>query len=268
MGEVVDGEYQKYTVAGGEYIRDKFWGANPRLRKMVDHLSDDQVWKLRLGGHDSFKVYAAYAAAVKTKGAPCAVLARTIKGYGLGEAGEGRNVTHQQKHLNTQELLSFRDRFNIPLSDEDVAGAPLYRPGQDSAEIRKERRRVLGGYLPQRRVRNATVDAPSPEVFAEFLAGSGGREASTTMVLVRMLASLMRDKNIGNRISCRTRPGRLGWTRSSARSASIRRAARRTTPWTPRTSCTTARRKKGRCWKRESRRPVPCLRLSRPARLR
>jgi pyruvate dehydrogenase E1 component len=169
---------------------------------MVAHLSDDELWRMRLGGHDSFKTYSAYHAAVRTRGMPTVILARTIKGYGLGEAGEGRNITHQQKHLNTQELLSFRDRFNIPLSDEEVAGAPLYRPGPDSAEIvyMNERRRVLGGPLPQRRVRNATIEPPSPEAFAEFLAGSGDRAASTTMVLVRVLAALMRDKNIGKQI--------------------------------------------------------------------
>jgi pyruvate dehydrogenase E1 component len=202
MGEVVDGEYQKYSVAGGAYIRKNFWGVDPRLERMVAHMSDDELWKMRLGGHDSFKVHAAYHAATRSKGAPTVILARTIKGYGLGEAGEGRNITHQQKHLNTQELLSFRDRFNIPLSDEEVAGAPLYRPSQDSTEYRYmlERRKVLGGPLPQRRVRNNTVEPPSPDVFAEFLAGSGDRAASTTMVLVRILAALMRDKNIGKQI--------------------------------------------------------------------
>jgi pyruvate dehydrogenase E1 component len=199
MGEVVDGEYQKYSVAGGAYIRRHFWGVDPRLERIVEHLSDDELWKLRLGGHDSFKTYAAFRAAVENKGTPTVVLARTIKGYGLGEAGEGRNITHQQKHINTQELLSFRDRFKIPLSDEDVAGAPLYRPGPDSVEIRylKERRRALGGFIPQRRVRNATVSPPGPEAFAEFLAGSGERAASTTMVLVRVVAALMRDKELG-----------------------------------------------------------------------
>jgi pyruvate dehydrogenase E1 component len=202
MGEVVDGEYQKYSVAGGAYIREHFWGVDRRLKRMVEHLSDDDLWRMRLGGHDSLKVHAAYDAAVRTKGVPTVILARTIKGYGLGEAGEGRNITHQQKKLNTEELLSFRDRFNIPLSDEDAIGAPLYRPGRDSAETRYmlERRRLLGGPLPQRRVRNATVEPPSPEVFQEFLAGSGGREASTTMVFVRMLSSLMRDKTIGKQV--------------------------------------------------------------------
>jgi pyruvate dehydrogenase E1 component len=202
MGQVVDGEYQKYSVAGGEYIRKCFWGVDPHLERMVAHLSDDQLWKLRLGGHDSFKVYSAYRGAVENKGTPTVILARTIKGYGLGEAGEGRNITHQQKHLNTQELLLFRDRFNIPLSDEEVAGAPLYRVARDSAEMRylTERRRLLGGFVPERRVRNATIQPPSSDAFAEFLAGSGDRAASTTMVLVRILTALLRDKEVGKQI--------------------------------------------------------------------
>jgi pyruvate dehydrogenase E1 component len=202
MGEVVDGEYQKYSVAGGAYIREHFWGVDPRLERMVRDHSDDQLWRMRLGGHDTEKVYAAYRNATETRGMPTVILARTIKGYGLGEAGEGRNVTHQQKQLNTQELLSFRDRFRIPLSDEEVAGAPLYRPAADSAEARylRERRRVLGGGLPQRRVRNDRLPAPASEVFAEFLQGSGDREASTTMVFVRILAALMRDANVGKHV--------------------------------------------------------------------
>src|SRR5690606_38041990 len=158
--------------------------------------------RMRLGGHDTEKMYAAYRAFEENRGTPTVILARTIKGYGLGEAGEGRNITHQQKHLNTQELISFRDRFKIPLSDEEVVEAPLYRPALDSAEARylRERRQRLGGPLPQRRVRNATVEAPVPKAFEEFLGGSGDREASTTMVLVRILASLMRDPNIGKQI--------------------------------------------------------------------
>jgi pyruvate dehydrogenase E1 component len=135
MSEIVDGEYQKYSVAGGAYIRERFWGVDPRLKRMVDHMSDDELWRMRLGGHDPEKVYAAYHAAMLTKGAPTVILARTIKGYGLGEAGEGRNITHQQKALNEQELMAFRDRLGIPLSDEEVVGAPLYRPAEDSIEI-------------------------------------------------------------------------------------------------------------------------------------
>ena len=202
MGDIVDGEYQKYTVAGGEYIRKNFWAADPRLARMAAHLSDEQLWRMRLGGHDTEKVYAAYAAAAAHRGSPTVILARTIKGYGLGEAGEGRNISHQQKHLNVEELLRFRDRFKVPLSDKEVAEAPLYRPAPDSAEMRylRARRAALGGSLPQRRVRNGTVEEPSFEPFAEFIAGSGDREASTTMVFVRMLALMMRDPKIGKRV--------------------------------------------------------------------
>ncbi|MCK9494021.1 MAG: pyruvate dehydrogenase (acetyl-transferring), homodimeric type [Dehalococcoidia bacterium] len=202
MAEIVDGEYQKYSVAGGAYIRENFWGVDPRLERMVKDVPDDQLWRMRLGGHDTEKVYAAYLNATETRGMPTVILARTIKGYGLGEAGEGRNITHQQKHLNTQELISFRDRFKIPLSDEEVAEAPLYRPAADSVEATylKERRRALGGSLPRRVVRNATLPAPSSEAFGEFIGGSGGREASTTMVLVRILAALMRDPAVGKQV--------------------------------------------------------------------
>ncbi|MCK9486488.1 MAG: pyruvate dehydrogenase (acetyl-transferring), homodimeric type [Dehalococcoidia bacterium] len=202
MGEVVDGEYQKYSVAGGAYIRERFWGVDPRLARMVQGVPDEQLWRMRLGGHDTEKMYAAYRAFEENKGTPTVILARTIKGYGLGEAGEGRNITHQQKHLNTQEMVSFRDRFKIPLSDEEIATAPLYRPAADSAEARYllDRRQRLGGPLPARRVRNATVEAPDPKAFAEFIGGSGDREASTTMVLVRILAALMRDDHIGKQV--------------------------------------------------------------------
>ncbi len=202
MGEVVDGEYQKYTVAGGAYIREHFWGVDERLKRMVADKTDDQLWAMRLGGHDPLKVYAAFNAATKHRGGPTVILARTIKGYGLGEAGEGRNITHQQKHLNESELMGFRDRFQIPLSDEEVIGAPLYRPAPDSAEMAymKERRRVLGGPQPERRVRNTPITAPNEDLFKEFYAGSGDREASTTMVFVRMLAALMREPEQGKRI--------------------------------------------------------------------
>jgi pyruvate dehydrogenase E1 component len=202
MGEVVDGEYQKYTVAGGAYIRQHFWGADPRLARMVDHLSDDQLWRMPLGGHDPAKVYAAYRAATEAKGAPTVILARTVKGYGLGEAGEGKNVTHQQKVLNLQELLHFRDRFDIPLSDEEVVGAPLYRPAEDSAEMEylRARRAALGGVIPRRRTTPSTLAVPPEDLFAEFLGGSGDREASTTMAFVRMLAALLRQPGLGPNI--------------------------------------------------------------------
>src|SRR6187549_3180026 len=147
MGEVVDGEYQKYAVESGEYVRKHFWGADPRLLEMVKHLSDEQLKKLTLGGHDPVKVYNAYKAAVETTGQPTVILARTIKGYGLGEAGEGKNITHQQKKLNESDLRVFRTRFGIPISDDDIADAPFYRPADDSTELQylRERRKALGG---------------------------------------------------------------------------------------------------------------------------
>ena len=202
MGEVVDGEYQKYTVAGGAYIREHFYGDDPRLLRMVEHMSDDELWAMRLGGHDPNKVYAAYHAATTHRGAPTVILARTIKGYGLGEAGEGKNITHQQKKLNEDELMDFRDRFNVPLSDEQVVSAPLYRPPSNSAESRylQERRRALGGYLPQRRDGAHAGAMPSDDIYDEFHEGTGDREASTTLAFVRMLSKLLRDEAIGSYI--------------------------------------------------------------------
>jgi pyruvate dehydrogenase E1 component len=200
MGEVVDGEYQKYAVESGDYVRQHFWGADPRLLNMVSHLSDEQLKKLSLGGHDPGKVYAAYHAAVAHTGQPTVILARTIKGYGIGEAGEGKNITHQQKKLNEDELKAFRTRFGIPIADEDVAAAPFYRPSGDSPEMQymMERRRQLGGFVPSRTVRVEPLPVDTlPDLFAEFHQGSEGRTASTTMAFVRMLAKLLRDKEIG-----------------------------------------------------------------------
>jgi pyruvate dehydrogenase E1 component len=199
MGEVVDGEYQRYVVEDGAYLRKHFWGADPRLLDMVRHLSDHDLKHLRVGGHDPAKVWNAYRMAVQHSGAPTVILARTIKGYGLGEAGEGKNITHQQKKMNEGDLRHFRDRFGIPISDAGIAEAPFYRPAEDSAEIRyiKERRQALGGPAP-RRVEIAPPLKPSlDEVFEEFYAGAEGRKASTTMVFVRMLTKLMKDKSIG-----------------------------------------------------------------------
>jgi len=199
MGEVVDGQYQKYAVESGAYVREHFWGVDPRLLDMVKHLSDDQLKKLRLGGHDPIKVYAAYKAAVEHKGAPTVILARTIKGYGLGEAGEGKNITHQQKKMNEEELRAFRSRFGIPISDSEISKAPFYRPAEDSPEIKylRERRLALGGYVPSRTVRSAPLPRVPSELFEEFYAGTEGRKASTTMVFVRLLSKLLRDKDIG-----------------------------------------------------------------------
>src|SRR5437016_8463185 len=202
MGEVVDGEYQKYTVAGGAYIRKHFFGKYPELLKLVEHLSDEQLEKLKRGGHDPRKVYAAYKAAVEHKGRPTVILARTIKGYGLGEAGEGKNVTHQQKKLNEEELQVFRSRFGIPLNDQDCIEVPFYRPAEDSVEIQylRARREALGGYVPKRSIRTKPLLADHDELFKEFLEGSEGREVSTTMAFVGMLRKMLKDPEIGKLI--------------------------------------------------------------------
>ena len=203
MGEVVDGEYQKYAVEPGSYFREHFWGKYPQLAEMVSHLSDEQLKKLTLGGHDPMKVHAAYNAAVSTTGQPTVILARTIKGYGTGEAGEGKNITHQQKKLNEEELRAFRTRFGIPIADSEVAKAPFYRPPDNSPEVTYmlERRRQLGGFVPRRITSFEPIKADTlHNCFAEFEKGTEGRKASTTMVFVRMLAKLLKDKEIGELI--------------------------------------------------------------------
>ncbi len=202
MAEAVDGDYQKYSVEPGSYTRKHFFGKYPALFKMVNHLTDDQITKLLRGGHDPEKVYNAYKKAVEHKGQPTVVLAKTVKGYGLGEAGEGRNITHQQKKLNEKELREFRDRFHVPLNDEEVVNAPFYRPPADSVETKYllERRKVLGGFLPQRKVKAPPLEAPEMDYFAEFLKGSGQLEASSTMAFVRLLTKLLRHEKIGKRI--------------------------------------------------------------------
>jgi pyruvate dehydrogenase E1 component len=199
MGEIVDGQYQKYAVESGAYVREHFWGVDPRLLDMVKHLSDDQLKKMTLGGHDPVKVYNAYKTAVDHKGSPTVVLARTIKGYGLGEAGEGKNITHQQKKMNEEELRAFRTRFGIPIADSEIAKTPFYRPAEDSIEIRymRERRKALGGFVPSRQTRAGALKAVPSELFVEFFKGTEGRKASTTMVFVRLLSKLLRDKEIG-----------------------------------------------------------------------
>jgi pyruvate dehydrogenase E1 component len=202
MNEIVDGQYQKYTVESGQYLRKHFFGSDPRLKKMVEHMSDDELEALRRGGHDPVKVYAAYKAAVENRGSPTVILAKTIKGYGLGEAGEGKNITHQQKKLNEEELREFRTRFGIPISDEEVAQAPFYRPPDESPEIKylKERRRRLGGELPRRRTSSAVMKTPPEDLFQEFYQGTEGRQVSTTMAFVRLLSKLLRQKGIGKLI--------------------------------------------------------------------
>ena len=202
MGEVVDGQYQKYTVSSGAYIREHFFGADPRLKELVADLSDEDILKLNRGGHDPAKVYAAYKAAVEHRGSPTVILAHTIKGYGLGESGEGRNVTHQQKKLNEDELIEFRRRFDIPISDEAAAHAEFYKPPDDSPEMRylSEHRKALAGFVPRRRSPTMKLKPPKWEDFAEYFAGSDGREVSSTMAFVRLLTHLLRDKNIGRYI--------------------------------------------------------------------
>jgi pyruvate dehydrogenase E1 component len=202
MSEAVDGDFQKYSVEPGSYTRKHFFGKYPKLFEMVNHLTDDQIRKLRRGGHDPQKVYAAFKAAVDHRGRPTVVLAKTVKGYGLGEGGEGRNVTHQQKKMNEKELREFRARFGIPISDEDVVNTPFYRPPDDSPEMRylQERRVALGGSLPRRVPGAERLEVPTIDGFAEFLKGSERFEVSTTMAWVRMLGTLLRNKKIGRHI--------------------------------------------------------------------
>jgi len=201
MNEYVDGESQKYIVESGKYVRESFFGKYPQLLRLVENLSDEQVWKLRLGGHDPEKVYAAFKAATENKIAPTVILARTIKGYGLGEAGEGKNVTHQVKKLNEEELRDFRDRFDIPVTDKNLDEAPFYRPPENSPENQylMETRKRLGGFVPHRKYVDMSITVPGINVFNEFMSGTD-REVSTTMAFVRMLTILLKDPIIGKRI--------------------------------------------------------------------
>ncbi|MCH7770540.1 MAG: pyruvate dehydrogenase (acetyl-transferring), homodimeric type [Bacteroidetes bacterium] len=202
MGEVVDGQYQKYTVEGGAYIREHFFGVDDDLIKMVENMTDEQLSKMRRGGHDPEKVYAAYNAAVNHKGSPTVILAKTIKGYGLGESGEGKNITHQQKKLNEEEMKEFRSRFGIPISDEQIAKMPFFKPDENDAEMKylKERREALGGFVPSRKTDIRPIKTPPESIFEEFYKGTDGREVSSTMVFVRILTKLLKDKEIGKYI--------------------------------------------------------------------
>ncbi|MCI0539870.1 MAG: pyruvate dehydrogenase (acetyl-transferring), homodimeric type, partial [Verrucomicrobiales bacterium] len=202
MEEVVDGDFQKYVVEPGSYIRKHFFGKYPELLQLVNHLSDDQLRKLLRGGHDSKKVYAAYQAAMEHKGQPTVILAKTVKGYGLGEAGEGRNISHQQKKMNEKELREFRTRFGVPISDEEIVDAPFYRPEPDSREMKYllERRRALGGFLPERKVTAKPLEVPKLDEFAAFLKGAGNREVSSTGAFVDLMKALVRNKAIGRHV--------------------------------------------------------------------
>jgi len=199
MEECVDGDYQAYKAKGGAYTREHFFGKYPELAAMVADMTDDDIWRLNRGGHDPIKIYAAYAAAMRHKGQPTVILAKTVKGYGMGNAGEGMNITHSQKKMGEAALKAFRDRFNIPISDDQIGAAPFYRPASDSPEMQylHERREALGGPLPARHADAPPLKVPALADLAPLLEGSGEREMSTTMALVRLLTIILRDKEIG-----------------------------------------------------------------------
>lgn len=212
MEECVDGDYQAYKANDGAYVREHFFGQYPELKKMVENMSDEDIWRLNRGGHDPQKVYAAYAQAVEHKGSPTVILAKTIKGYGMGAAGEGQNITHQQKKMTIEQLRAFRDRFSIPISDDKITEVPFYRPAEDSPELRylRKQREALGGYLPSRTSSFEPLNIPDLSAFSAVTASSGDREISTTMAFVRILTTLLKDKELGQRIvpivpdECRT----------------------------------------------------------------
>ena len=202
MDSTVDGEYQNFKAKGGKYVRDNFFAKDPELLRMVEHLSDDDIYRLNRGGHDPYKVYAAYHAAVNHTGQPTVILAKTVKGYGMGDAGESENTTHQVKKLSLDELKHFRDRFDVPLRDEELEDVPYYRPAADSSEMQymHQCRERLGGTMPRRLVDQQTLAIPGLSAFKAQLEGSGKREISSTMAFVRILATLVRDKELGKRV--------------------------------------------------------------------
>ncbi|MYK29407.1 MAG: pyruvate dehydrogenase (acetyl-transferring), homodimeric type [Gammaproteobacteria bacterium] len=202
MDETVDGEYQNYKAKGGAYVRERFFGRHEATLKMVENLSDDDIYRLNRGGHDPYKIYAAYHRAVHHEGEPTVILAKTIKGYGMGDAGESENTTHQVKKLDLDGLKHFRDRFDIPLTDAELEEVPYYRPKADAPEALylKQRREALGGFIPKRREVDEALSVPSLDTFSAQLKGTGRRANSTTMQFVRLLGTLVRDRNIGRRI--------------------------------------------------------------------
>ena len=202
MEECVDGEYQAFKAKDGAYVRREFFGKYPELLQMVSGMTDDEVWQLRRGGHDPVKIYAAYAAAVAHQGQPTVILAKTVKGYGMGASGEGMNIAHQAKHMTLPALKKFRDRYQIPVPDEQIADVPFFRPPDDSEELQylKRQREKLGGPIPQRRRKSAALEIPPLATFEAQLKGTDDREISTTMAFVRILATLLRDKNVGQRV--------------------------------------------------------------------
>ncbi len=212
MEECLDGDYQAYKANNGAYVREHFFGQYPELKKLVENYSDEEIWRLNRGGHDPQKVFAAYAQAVAGNGAPTVILAKTIKGYGMGAAGEGQNITHQQKKMSIEHLRAFRDRFSIPISDDKISEIPFYRPEESSPEIQflQKQRQQLGGYLPTRSTKFTPLEIPELSAFAAITKSSGDREISTTMAFVRILSVLLKDKNLGPKIvpivpdECRT----------------------------------------------------------------
>jgi pyruvate dehydrogenase E1 component len=202
MEECVDGEYQDFKSKNGAYVREHFFGKYPELKAMVAGLSDEEIWSLNRGGHDPNKIYAAYTAAVQHQGQPTVILAKTVKGYGMGEAGEGQNITHQQKKMGEAALKEFRDRFSLPIGDEQLAEIPFVRFAEDSPEMKylRTRRAALGGSLPARRMKSEALEIPPLSIFEAQLKGTEGREISTTMAFVRILNTLLRDKKIGKRV--------------------------------------------------------------------
>lgn len=202
MDEAVDGEYQNYKSRSGGYTREQFFGRYPELLKMVEDMTDEQIFRLNRGGHDPYKVYAAYDAAYKHRGQPTVILAKTVKGYGLGPAGEAQNFTHSVKKLDLEALKDFKDRFDIPISDADLEQVPYYRPPEDSTEMRylKQRRASLGGHMPRRKSDFDALEIPPLNTLETILKGTGDREISTTMAFVRILSALIKDKQIGQRI--------------------------------------------------------------------
>ena len=202
MTEAVDGEYQAFKAKGGAYVREKFFGKYPELKDLVANMTDADIWKLNRGGHDPHKVYSAYHAAVQCKGKPTVIIAKTIKGYGMGKSGESINTTHQQKKLDEEDLLFYRDRFNVPLTDKQVKNIEYYKPAENSPEIKylKNCRVKLGGHIPERTTFAKPVKTPPQDIFESFMKSTGDKEMSTTMALVRMLANLLRDKNVAPRL--------------------------------------------------------------------
>ena len=199
MEECVDGEYQNFKAKGGAYTRENFFGKYPELKEMVAAMSDQDIWRLNRGGHDPHKVYAAYHSAVNHKGQPTVILAKTVKGYGMGDAGEGQNTTHQQKSMDIESLKKFRDRFDLALTDEQVENLSFYKPADDSPEVKymAERRAAMGGFVPQRRRKGNELTVPALSAFENMLSATGEREISTTMAFVRILSTLLRDKTLG-----------------------------------------------------------------------